>query len=398
MAIPPIVALEIGTSKIIVLVGEMREDGHVMITGMGEHPSSGVRKGEIVDLENAVVCLRAVLQAAEESANVAIRGIHLAVSGPHIQSVVNRGSVPVFSPSGEITSEDVEQVMDVAQAVHLAPDRDVLHTICQNFCIDDQQRVMNPEGMVGARLSLDMLVLHGVRSRIHSSIQVVRSVPTAVQDIAFGGLCAGLSVLTAEQKNSGALVIDLGGGTTDYLAYANSVVAAAGVLGVGGEHVTNDIALAFNIPMNQAEELKKESGSAVVDETVSKRISLPPEVGFPGRTLGLKSLHVVINARLDEMFGAIKYRVTDDVLHRIGAGVVLTGGGAHLNGVTKLAEQVFGLPASIGKPRGVSGLAIATEGPEYATCSGLVQYGFMTSDGQRPAQSVTGWFKSLFGR
>jgi len=150
MAMPPVVALEIGTSKVIALVGEMREDGYVMVTGMGEHPSAGLRKGEIIDLENAVVCVRSVLEMAEESGKVAIRQVHLAVSGGHIQSLVNRGTVPVLDEDGEITRDDIEEVMDVARAINLPADREILHTICQHFCIDNQERVVKPEGMEGA--------------------------------------------------------------------------------------------------------------------------------------------------------------------------------------------------------------------------------------------------------
>jgi cell division protein FtsA len=230
---------------------------------------------------------------------------------------------------------------------------------------------------------------------------VIRSVPIGVQDVAFSGLCSALSVLTAEQKKSGVLVIDLGGGTTDFLSYAGSVVAAGGVLGVGGDHITNDIALAFNIPVAQAERLKCEAGSALVSAGGNdKRIPLPPEGGFPGRQVSLKSLHTVINARVDEILAAVLTAVERmGVSGPLGAGVVLTGGGAHLKGVCALAEQVFGVPCSIGRPRNITGLATATEGPEYATCSGLAQYGFRTAqDQQRGGFPLTSWVKGLFGR
>jgi len=400
MSVPPIVALEIGTSKVIALVGEMREGGHIMITGMGRHPSSGVRKGEIIDLENAVVCVRSVLEAAEESGKVAIRQVHLAVSGGHIQSLVNRGTVPVLDRDGEITQEDIDQVMEVARAINLPPDRDILHTICQHFCIDDQERVLRPEGMEGAKLSMDMLVLHGVRNRLRNTVKVVRSVPMDVQDVAFSGLCSALAVLTPEQKTSGVVVIDMGGGTTDYLAYAGNVVAAAGVLGMGGDHVTNDIALSFNIPLSQAERLKQESGCAVMEAaSASQWVALPPEVGFPGRSVSVRSLNTVINTRTDEILGMIRNCLEkENILHQLGAGVVLTGGGSHQKGIARLAEKIFGLPCSIGKPRNVSGLATATEGPEYATCVGMVQYGFRTLLGQRRVSGLGSWLKGLFGR
>lgn len=400
MAVPPVVGLEIGTSKVVALVGEVRDDGHVMITGMGEHPSTGVRKSEIIDLENAAVCVRSALSLAEESAHVAVREIHLAISGAHIQSTVNRGAVPVLDREGGITREDIDEVMEVARAVNLPPDRDILHTICQHFCIDDQQRVVQPEGMEGARLALDMLVLHGVRSRLHNTIRAVRSIPMAVQDVAFSGLCAALAVLTPEQKKSGVIVIDLGGGTTDYLAYAGNVVAAAGVLGVGGDHVTNDITLAFNIPMSRAERLKREHGSAIVPPGEgSQSVSLPAEGGFSGRSVSLESLHTVMNARMDEVLGMVKKQLEEQGVSRhVGAGVVLTGGGAHMKDITTLAEDIFDLPCAVGKPRHISGLATATEGAQYSVCAGLVQYGIRSQLGRRRPLPLGNWIKGLFGR
>ena len=400
MPAPPVVALEIGTSKIVALVGELRDDGCVMITGMGERPATGIRKGEIVDFENAVVCVRSALLMAEENGRVAIRQVHLAISGSHVRSVVNRGAVPVIEKAGEVTREDIEQVMEVARAVNLSPDRDILHTICQHFCIDDQQKVIKPEGMEGARLSLDMLVIHGVRSRIRNAVKVVRNLSVDVQDVVFSGLCSALAVLTPEQKKSGAIVIDMGGGTTDYLAYADNIVAAAGTLGVGGDHITNDVALAFSIPTSQAEQLKRRSGSAVVDSQESLgSVKLPAEGGFPARTISLKSLNTVINARADEVLEMVRKRLEEEAgaLHHVGAGIILTGGCVWLRGLTKLAEKIFGMPCTIGKPRNVAGLTAAVERPEHATCSGLVQYGFKTSDG-REQGSLGDWLKGLFGR
>ena len=399
MALPPVVGLEIGTAKVIALVGEMREDGHVMITGMGERPSIGVRKGAIIDLENAVVCARAALEEAEEVGKVAIRQVHLAVSGGHIRSLVSRGAVPVRDDNGEITQEDIDQVMELARAVNLPPDREVLHTVCRHFCLDDQERVIKPEGMEGAKLSLDMLVLHGVRNLLRNTVKVVRSIPMDVHDVAFGGLCSALSVLTPEQKKSGVVVIDLGAGTTDYLAYSENVVAAAGSIAVGGDHVTNDVAIAFSIPLSQAEKLKRESGSAVVKEHgVTSRVSLPPEVGFPGRAVKLSSLHAVIHARMEETLGMIRKRLDgEDILHHVGAGVVVTGGGAHMRGIRDLVQDVFGLPCTVGRPRTVSGLATATEGPEYAACTGVVLYGFRALMDQRRSTPFTSWLKGVFG-
>ena len=250
----------------------------------------------------------------------------------------------------------------------------------------------------GPKLSMDMLVVYGVRNRIHNTVRVVQSIPMEVRDVAFSGLCSALSVLSAEQKKTGVIVIDMGGGTTDYLVYANGVVAAAGSLAVGGDHVTIDIAQAFNIPNSQAEKLKKEYGAAAYHLTdSSKRVGVAAEGGFAGRSVHMKSLNVVINARIDETLGMIKRELqTSGILTHIGAGVVLTGGGAHLDGVVNWAQHVFGLPCNIGIPRNVTGLATATEGPEYATCCGLVQYAFRTMNGRRQAASIGKVLKGLF--
>ncbi len=398
----PVAALEIGTSKIVAMVGEMREDGTVMITGVGEHPSTGVRKGEIIDLENATVCAKSVLETAEEASNVSVGQVFVTVSGGHIRGLVNRGAIPVRDREGLVSDDDVEEVMEVARAVSLPADREIIHTICRHFCVDDQSRVIKPEGMVGAKLSVDMLVLHGVRGLLRNTVRVVEQIPMEVQDVAFSGLCSSLSVLTVEQKTSGVVVIDLGGGTTDYMAYAGGVVACGGALGVGGDHITNDIAIAFNIPMARAEKLKKELGAATTSSASEPaKISLPAEVGFPGRTIHVCSMHTVINARLDEIFSMIKRRLDDDgVLPMVGAGVVLTGGGAHMKGVTNLAETVFGVPCFVGTPRGITGIAVATDGPEYAACCGLIQYGFRVQDQSRSGQGslLNTFMKTLLGR
>jgi cell division protein FtsA len=400
MARSLIVSLEIGTSKVLALVAEEREDDHVAILGMGQQPSAGVRKGEIIDLENAVTCVRAALQEAEKSSQNTIREIHLAVSGGHIRSVLNRGSVPVMAKSGEITPEDVDQVVELARAVSIPEDREVLHTICQHFCIDDQEKVLQPEGMEGTRLSLDMLVLHGVRRRLHNSVRVVRSIPVDVEDVVFSGLCSALAVVTAEQKQGGVVVIDLGGGVTDYLAYAGNVVVAAGALGVGGDHVTNDVAIAFRLSTAQAEQLKRESGCAPAGRVgATQQVTLPPEGGFAGKAISLRSLQTVIHARAEETLSMVRQRLeADGVLRHLGAGVVLTGGGARLGGLAALGERVFGLPCAVGGLRNVSGLAAAVEGAECATCAGLARYAFRAQAESRRRAPIPEWLRGLFKR
>jgi cell division protein FtsA len=399
MSVPPIVALEVGSTCVRAVIGESRDDGHVMITGLGECPSRGVRKGEIVDFDNALACVRSALQAAEENGQVTVNVVHLVVSGGHIRSLVNRGTVPIMNASREITAADMDHVMQTARAVSLPADRQILHTICQYFHVDDQEEVIDPEGMEGSKLGLDMLIIHGVLARLRNIVKVVRTVQMEVGDVAFGGLCSALAVLAAEDKEAGSVVIDLGGGTTDYVVYAHGAIAAAGAFSVGGDHITNDIAKGLRLPTAEAERLKQESGNAVVEmASRSQKVVLPVEAGAE-RAIKLSDLHTIIHLRMEETFELVKAQlVQQNLLHALGAGVVLTGGGAHLKNVVRLAEKVFGLPCRIGAPKGFAGLATVTEGPEYAAPVGMVRYGFKTSPQRRgTGRKIKSLLQVLFG-
>ncbi len=376
--LPPIVALEIGTAKVAVAVGEVQSDHSILITGFHREESKGVRKGEIVDVETAQTCVRMALSAAEESAQVDIERVCLAVSGGHIRSDRQTASLPIVREDGLITEEDEEAVRQMAQATSLPSDREVLHWVRQHYTIDEERRVTRAAGMEGSRLSLHMLILHGDRKRLHTPAILVREIPLEVEALAFGGLCSALGVLTAEQKKEGVLVIDLGAGATDYLLYGTSGIADAGSLAVGGDHVTNDIGYAFAVSTRQAERLKREYGSALVDVANRKQaIQIPAELGFQERTITLGMLQTVIHERMDELFRLLLKRIGDYPRHEIRAGIVLTGGGAKLRQARELAEKVFRLPCTIGVPTGLDGLMGQVADPEYATVAGLIKYGFL---------------------
>ncbi|MFO7536359.1 MAG: cell division protein FtsA [Kiritimatiellia bacterium] len=392
MNIPPLVGIEIGTSKVVAVVGEVKPDGSLLITGMGREDSKGVRKGEIVDFDTVLACVKSVLVRAEENAQVEIGSVLLAFSGGHLQSLVNQGSKKITGPNREITEEDEAEVMSLARSLSLPPDREVVHSIGQHFIIDDERVVHRAAGMEGSRLSLEMLIVHGSRNRLTTPVRLVRTIPVELEDTVFGGLCSALAVLTPEQKEDGVLVIDLGGGTTDYVLYASSKIAAMGALAVGGDHVTNDIASAFAIQTKQAERIKREHGSAVIDvANRMKMVNVPADMSFEARSFATGSLHTVINARIDETFQFILKRLNGENLPQLKAGVVLTGGGAKLRGVREHAEKVFRLPCSIGKLRGVSGAVTQVADPEYATVVGLVKFGHKT------ARQVSPGFWSQFG-
>ena len=377
----PLVALEIGTSKVRALVAQARDDDHLMVVGLGECPSRGVRKSEIIDLENAMACVRIALESAEENSNVSIRDVHLLVSGGHITASVNRGSIPILQEPHVISREDVEHVMESARALNLATDRVVLHTICQHFFVDGQPGVVNPIGLEGSKLELNMLILHGIRARLKNTSRVARSVPVDVQDVAFSGLCAALAVLSPEDKERGVLVIDLGGGTTSYVIYAESSIAGAGCLAVGGDHVTNDLARGLRVSLVDAEAIKEAHASAVIDlGSRGQKIELTGEGGLSKRFLRLGDVQLISSLRAEETLQLVRAQLeSTGLLPHLGAGVVLTGGGANLKRMPALAEKIFGVPAQLGRPRDVSGLAVATSGPEFAAPLGMLRYAARTA-------------------
>lgn len=400
----PVVGLEIGTSKVVALVGDLQDDHTIAILGKGESPSAGIRKGEIINMEQAVPCIRRALAEAERTSDVAVHEVVVAISGGHIRGNTYPGVMPVRGAGGTVTEEDVEDVMELARAVPLGADRDMLHTINQLYTVDDNSGVVNPVGMVGHKLALSVLGLHGSHSHIGTVERAVERAQVDVKDIVFGGLAAALGVLEREQKRNGVVVIDLGAGTTDYIAYGDGVICCGGSLVVGGDHVTNDVVVAFGLPQLRAENLKREHGMAVVPAGVASReIRLPPEIGFQGGGIRSDALHTVMHARMEETLEKVKKRLDAEyVLARAGSGVVLTGGGAYMAGIEDLARQVFGVPCRMGRLGGGArmGGSCAITGPEYATCYGLVEYTLrmQQQEGTRETSFLGSMVRQLLGR
>lgn len=388
---PLVVALELGTTKTRALVGEAREDNHLMILGLGECPSRGIRKSEIIDFESALECAREALAQAEANAEVGIKQVCLLASGANIRSLVNRGSIPLVD-GGEITREDIEHVMETARTVNLQGDFEILHSICQHFEVDNQKGVVNPEGLEGSKLAVDMLILHASRTWLRNLVKVAKSAGVDVQDVAASSLCSALAVLSHEDKTQGAAVIDLGGGSTNFVAYAGQAIAAAGSFAVGGDHITNDLARGLKVTLAQAERLKEEYGSATIDlPNRGQHVELTREATGRGRYVRLGDLQTITHARIDETLRLVRNELErNDILPYLGRGIILTGGGAYLKNVVELAEKVFNLPCQLGRPRDISGLAIATEGPEYAGTIGLLRYALRTG-----RQARRSWLKEL---
>jgi cell division protein FtsA len=372
-----IVGLEIGTSKICAVVGEFNAAGSLNLIGLGQSRSRGVRKGEIVDTSLSEEDVRNAIVEAEQMADVEIRSVYLGVTGAHLRGFNNRGVHPVVSADREITEEDVHDVIKNAKAINLPAQNHVLHAIRQHFLVDGQDGVVNPVGMLGARVEVDVHVVHGNFNRLQNPIRVVKGLQLEVEAIVFNGLAASLALLTNEQKEMGALVIDLGGGTTNYAVYADGIIKHTGVLAVGGDHVSNDLAYGLRVSLGRAEQLKVDHGAALVDESVKgQTVTITNEHGLPGKTVNLEHLRRVMSLRLEEIFQLIEQDITrSGLIDYLRSGVFLCGGGARSPEILKLAEKVFQLPASLGKASCISGIKSALDQPEFATAIGLVKFG-----------------------
>jgi len=392
-----IAGLEIGTSKICVVVGEQNTDGALNIIGLGQARSRGVRKGEIINPEQVEEDLRAAMFEAEQMADVEIRSVYLGVSGGHVRGFNNRGVHPVVSDDREISADDVDDVVKNAKAINLPAENTVIHAVRQHFFVDGQDGVTNPVGMLGARLMVDMHVIHGHANRLQNVVRLVRATSLEVDDVVFNGIATSLALLSNEQKELGALVIDIGGGTTEFVVYSNGVIRHSGVLAVGGDHVSNDLAYGLKVPLSRAEKLKIEYGAASVNESVKgQTISITNELGLELKRLNHEHLQRIMSLRLEEIFQLIAHDLEHAGLtDYLRAGVFLCGGGSRVPGIVKLAENVFQMNVAPGHATAVSGLTAALDQPEFAAAIGLVKYGSLKHHRRRAGQP---FLKGLFGR
>jgi cell division protein FtsA len=374
---PIIVGLEIGTSKICAVVGEIGAGGSLNLIGIGQARSRGVRKGEIAEPVLVEEDVRNAIAEAEQMANVEIRSVYLGVTGDHIRGFSNHGTHPVVSADREITEDDVQDAIKNAKAINLPLENSIIHAIRQHFQVDTQTGIINPVGMYGAKVEVDVHVVHGKGNRLKNSIAVVKGLQLEVEEVVFNGLASSLALLSNEQKELGSLVIDIGGGTTDYAVYADGIVKHTGVLAVGGDHVSNDLAYGLKVPLGRAEQLKLEHASAVLQPEIKGRtVDLPGQLGLPSKTINLEHLHRITSLRLEEIFELIEREISNlGWLERLRAGVFICGGGARIPQIQILAENVFQLPAYLGKTNSISGLKSALDQPEFATGIGLVRFG-----------------------
>jgi cell division protein FtsA len=392
-----IVGLEIGTSKVCAVVGEINGEGALNIIGIGQARSRGVRKGEVIDTAQAEEDVRNAIVEAEQMADVEIRSVNLAVTGGHIRGFTNRGVHPVVSADREICEDDLHDVIKNAKAINLAADHSVVHAVRQNFIVDGQEGISDPTGMLGSRLEVDVHVVHGTLNRLQNPVRLVKGLQLDVDAVVFAGLASSLALLSSEQKELGALVIDIGGGTTEYAVYVDGVIKHTGVLAVGGDHISNDLAYGLKVPLGRAEQMKLEHGSAFADEPDTE-LKLPGGVGQGPRIVSRRNLLRIMSMRVEEILQLVAGEIeAAGYADHIRTGVFLSGGGARIPRVAEMAAQVFEIPAYVGRTNSISGLKSALDQPEFATPIGLVKFGSFQHK-RRANRNRVGGMLSSFGR
>ena len=391
-----VVGLEVGTSKVCAVSAELKKDGTIQILGVGEAPSRGVRKGEIVDIENCGKCIREALADAEEKSDVMIKNVYLGITGAHIQSFNNRGSYTLPDDREKVDEGDFARVQEAARTAPIPSQNMFLHTILQHYYVDGQDGILNPVGMHGRKLEADFHIIHGVANRVRNSIQCLCDLDIEIEDIVFTPYAAAQAVLDPTQKRTGAILVDIGGGTSGYIVYAGGAVKQSGVIGIGGDHITNDLSLGLRIPMGKAEKLKIEEGSCITGSSIpGETVVLKDEHGFAGRGIEREMLNMIIHMRIRETFELLKRELDRGRYHEYaGAGMVLTGGSSALRGIREVAEEIFQMPVQICQAQNVAGVTSAFENPQYSTAIGLVKYAQATLDDE--SGGLFDWFKGWF--
>ncbi len=390
-----VTGLDIGTSQVIAIVAEAAgsPDAGIMprIIGIGQAKSRGVRKGEIVDADATTEDIRQALSEAEQMADREIRSVYLGVSGGHLRSFMNRGAHPIVSADRDITKDDVREVVANAKAVNLPSDHNVIHVIRQHFSVDGQSGIPNPIGLLGAKIEVDLHVIQGKTNRLQNSIRAVKNLRVEVEEIVFSGLACVLAVLTSQQKEMGTLVLDFGAGTIEYAVCCNGLVRHTGVLPVGGDHISNDLAFGFKIPLGRAEQLKIHHGSALSGENLpNQTITVADRIGQPDKTINREHFRRIMFLRISESLELVESELEEaGCLDMVRSGVVITGGGAKIPDILQLTEHVFGAPASAGVARNISGPAGILKQPEFAAGIGLAKFGIFELLKQRDRKANT---------
>jgi len=374
-----IVGLDIGTTKVTAVVGEMMDD-EINIIGVGSHPSTGLRKGSVVNIESTVDSIRKAIEEAELMAGCDISSVYVGIAGNHIKGFNSHGIIAI--KGREIMETDVERVIDAAKAVAIPTDREILHVIPQEFIVDDMESIQNPVGMTAIRLEAKIHIVTGAVSSARNIVKCCNKAGLEVCDIALESLASGQAVLTTEEKELGCLLADMGGGTTDLALFKDNNVKFIYELTVGGHNLTNDISIGLRTPLPEAEKIKIKHGTCVPQNgKAGSTIEVPAVGGREPKKLSKGILAEILEPRVEEIFSLLKKELFSNGLENsFPAGFVLTGGSVVMDGISEIAETVFNVPVRIGEPNKVGGLKDIVKNPAYSTGVGLVIFGSNASN------------------
>ncbi len=370
-----IVGLDIGTSKVVAIVGESTEEGGIEVIGIGSHPSRGLKKGVVVNIESTVASIQRAVEEAELMAGCEIHSVYTGIAGSHVRSLNSHGIVAIRDK--EVAAGDVDRVIDAARAVAIPADQKILHILPQEFLIDHQEGIREPIGMSGVRLEAKVHMVTGAESAAQNIVKCVQKCGLQVEDIVLEQLASSYSVLTEDERELGVALVDIGGGTTDIAVFSGGAIRHTAVIPIAGDQVTNDIAVSMRTPTHYAEEIKIKYACALSqlanpDETIEV-----PSVGDrPPRRLARQTLAEIVEPRYEELFTLVRDELArssfEDV---IAAGIVLTGGSSKMEGAVELAEEIFHMPVRLGMPQHVTGLVDVVRNPIHATGVGLLLFG-----------------------
>jgi cell division protein FtsA len=392
-----IVGLDIGTSKAVALVAELREDGTLEILGMGSHESKGLKKGVVVNIEATVTAIQRALEEAELMADCRIASAYVGIAGSHIKSFNSTGMVAI--KDREVTALDVERAIDTARAVNIPTDQQILHVLRQEFIIDGQDDVREPIGMSGVRLEVKVHMVTGAVSAAQNIVKCVRRCGLEVNDLILQPLASARAVLSDDESDLGVCLVDIGGGTTDVAIFTQGAIRHTAVIPIAGDQITNDIAMALRTPTADAENIKISHGVALRQLADANQMIEVPGIGERApRAMSRQTLAEVIEPRVEELFSLVQQVLRDSGLEELlSSGVVLTGGSSVMQGMVELGEEIFHMPVRVGIPRYAGGLAEVVRSPRYATAVGLILEGVsQMRQGHRARQS--GSLRSVIAR
>jgi cell division protein FtsA len=401
-----VVGLDVGTTKVVALVGNTI-DGMIEIIGMGKSESHGLEKGVVVDIGRTIASIRKAVEEAENMADVRVDSVYVGIAGKHITSINNSGTVSINRPDRIITEDDVRRVVETAQAIQIPPESEMIHVIPRQYIVDGQDGITDPVGMTGTRLEVDVHIVTGSITAVHNLVRCVESLGIGIRQIVLEPIASSLAVLSSAEKELGVILMDVGGGTTDISVFRGGDIWFSKVIPIAGEHITNDITVGLQTPIEEAELVKKMHGTALVDSVgEDDKIEVATIGGDEKKVVSKKRLAKIIEPRVEELLDLAMQEV-EDAGYRdlVPAGLVLTGGSSLLDGLPEFAGQRYDVPVRRGKiPQGIHGLRDIVESPIYATSIGLLRYAIETTDFKKPEfaerrrESIIGKLFSWFNR